>query len=129
MTSKQKKMLYRIITAFVLFVVLMVLEHTGVLEQLPSQWLVFLIYLIPYLVIGYDIVYKAVRNISHGQVFDENFLMMVATFGAFGVKEYSEAVAVMLILSGWRAVPELCGRQIQTVHFRYDEYLSGIRQH
>ena len=47
MTSKQKKMLYRIITAFVLFVVLMVLEHTGVLEQLPSQWLVFLIYLIP----------------------------------------------------------------------------------
>ena len=95
-TSKQKKMLYRIITAFVLFVVLMVLEHTGVLEQLPSQWLVFLIYLIPYLVIGYDIVYKAVRNISHGQVFDENFLMMVATFGAFGVKEYSEAVAVML---------------------------------
>ena len=96
MTSKQKKMLYRIITAFVLFVVLMVLEHTGVLEQLPSQWLVFLIYLIPYLVSGYDIVYKAVRNISHGQVFDENFLMMVATFGAFGVKEYSEAVAVML---------------------------------
>lgn len=96
MTSKQKKMLYRIITAFVLFVVLMVLEHTGVLEQLPSQWLVFLIYLIPYLMIGYDIVYKAVRNISHGQVFDENFLMMVATFGAFGVKEYSEAVAVML---------------------------------
>ncbi len=96
MTSKQKKMLYRIITTFVLFVVLMVLEHTGVLEQLPSQWLVFLIYLIPYLVIGYDIVYKAVRNISHGQVFDENFLMMVATFGAFGVKEYSEAVAVML---------------------------------
>ena len=96
MTSKQKKMLYRIITACVLFVVLMVLEHTGVLEQLPSQWLVFLIYLIPYLVIGYDIVYKAVRNISHGQVFDENFLMMVATFGAFGVKEYSEAVAVML---------------------------------
>ena len=52
--------------------------------------------MIPYLVIGYDIVYKAVRNISHGQVFDENFLMMVATFGAFGVKEYSEAVAVML---------------------------------
>jgi len=55
MTSKQKKMLYRIITAFVLFVVLMVLEHTGVLEQLPSQWLVFLIYLIPYLVMTLSI--------------------------------------------------------------------------
>ena len=96
MTSKQKKMLYRIITAFVLFVVLMVLEHTGVLEQLPSQWLVFLIYLIPYLVIGYDIVYKAVRNISHGQVFDENFLMTIATIGALILGEHSEGVAVML---------------------------------
>ena len=96
MTSKQKKMLYRIITAFVLFVVLMVLEHTGVLEQLPSQWLVFLIYLIPYLVIGYDIVYKAVRNISHGQVFDENFLMAIATVGAMLLGEFKEGVAVML---------------------------------
>lgn len=56
----------------------------------------FVIYLVPYLIIGYDIVYKAVRNISHGQVFDENFLMMVATVGAFGVQEFSEAVAVML---------------------------------
>ena len=58
--------------------------------------MLFVIYLVPYLVIGYDIVYKAARNISHGQVFDENFLMMIATFGAFGVGEYSEAVAVML---------------------------------
>lgn len=46
--------------------------------------------------IGYDIIFKAFRNISHGQVFDENFLMMIATFGAFGVREYSEGVAVML---------------------------------
>ena len=68
-----------------------------VLSLLPIDgWLKFVLFMIPYLVIGYDIVYKAVRNISHGQVFDENFLMMVATFGAFGVKEYSEAVAVML---------------------------------
>ena len=56
----------------------------------------FVIYLIPYLVIGYDIIFKAARNIKNGQIFDENFLMMIATFGAFGVKEYSEAVAVML---------------------------------
>ena len=91
-------MLYRIITSICAVCSVNGFEHTGVLEQLPSQWLVFLIYLIPYLVIGYDIVYKAVRNISHGQVFDENFLMMVATFGAFGVKEYSEAVAVMLFI-------------------------------
>ena len=46
--------------------------------------------------IGYDIIYKAIRNISHGQVFDENFLMFVATVGAFVVGEYSEGVAVML---------------------------------
>ena len=61
-----------------------------------NKIVLFVIYLVPYLVIGYDIVYKAARNISHGQVFDENFLMMIATFGAFGVGEYSEAVAVML---------------------------------
>ena len=53
-------------------------------------------YLIPYVLIGWDIVYKALRNIRNGQVFDENFLMTVATFGAFGIGEYSEAVAVML---------------------------------
>ena len=95
MTKKQKRMLVRIIISFVLFAALMVAEHTGALEGI-NTWILFVIYLVPYLVIGYDIVYKAVRNISHGQVFDENFLMMVATFGAFGVKEYSEAVAVML---------------------------------
>ena len=95
MTKKQKRMLVRIIISFVLFAALMVAEHTGALERI-NTWILFVIYLVPYLVIGYDIVYKAVRNISHGQVFDENFLMMVATFGAFGVKEYSEAVAVML---------------------------------
>ena len=95
MTKKQKKMLYRIIVTFLLFAVLMVCEHTGRMDGW-NQIVLFVIYLVPYLVIGYDIVYKAARNISHGQVFDENFLMMIATFGAFGVGEYSEAVAVML---------------------------------
>lgn len=95
MTKKQKKMLYRIIITFILFVALMICEHTGVFDNW-NKIILFFIYLIPYLVIGYDIVYKAARNISHGQVFDENFLMMIATFGAFGVGEYSEAVAVML---------------------------------
>lgn len=95
MTKKQKKMLYRIIVTFLLFAVLMVCEHTGRMDGW-NKIVLFVIYLVPYLVIGYDIVYKAARNISHGQVFDENFLMMIATFGAFGVGEYSEAVAVML---------------------------------
>ena len=88
-------MLYRIIVTFLLFAVLMVCEHTGGMDGW-NKIVLFVIYLVPYLVIGYDIVYKAARNISHGQVFDENFLMMIATFGAFGVGEYSEAVAVML---------------------------------
>lgn len=95
MTKKQKKMLYRIIVTFLLFAVLMVCEHTGRMDGW-NKIVLFVIYLVPYLVIGYDIVYKAARNISHGQVFDENFLMMIATFGAFGVGEYSEAVVVML---------------------------------
>ena len=96
MTDKQKKMLARILVTFVIFAVLFVAEHTGNLDSLKGSILLFAIYLVPYLLIGYDIVWKAIRNISHGQVFDENFLMMIATFGALGVREYSEAVAVML---------------------------------
>lgn len=96
MTEKQKKMLLRIILAFILFVGLFICEHTGALEQIAYPAVLFFIYLVPYLVVGYDIVYKAFRNIKNGQVFDENFLMMVATFGAFAIQEYSEAVAVML---------------------------------
>ena len=96
MTDKQKKMLARICVTLVLFVGLMIGSHSGRflwLTQFPAG---FFVYLVPYLVIGYDIVGKAARNIRNGQVFDENFLMMIATFGAFGVGEYSEALAVML---------------------------------
>lgn len=96
MSSKQKKTLIRIIVSFVIFVPLFVLEHLGVFDRLPDEWILGGIYLVPYIIIGYDIIIKAARNISHGQVFDENFLMMIATFGAFGVKEFEEAVAVML---------------------------------
>ena len=95
MSDKQKKMLTRIIISLVLFLGLMIAEHTGKLDLLPGI-VTLLIYVTVYALIGYDIVWKALRNISHGQIFDENFLMMVATLGAFGVKEYSEAVAVML---------------------------------
>lgn len=96
MTKKQKTMCLRILITFVLFLILFVAEHMGQLEPLEGTVWLFVIYLIPYGLIGYDIIYKAARNISHGQIFDENFLMMIATFGAFGVGEYSEAVAVML---------------------------------
>ena len=96
MMKKQKIMLYRIIAAAVIYVPLFVLEHMGKLEFQSEMPVQFLLFMIPYLIVGWDIIYRAVRNISHGQVFDENFLMCIATFGALGVKEYSEAVAVML---------------------------------
>lgn len=96
MTKKQKNMLYRIILTFVLFVALAVANLGGYLKLLPHPIFLFVLYLVPYLVIGYDIILKAGRNILHGQVFDENFLMMIATFGAFGVGEYQEGVTVML---------------------------------
>lgn len=95
MSKKQRWMLWRIILCFALFSGIMICEHMGV-GGTYNRSILFAIYLIPYLIVGYDIVYKAARNIAHGQVFDENFLMMIATFGAFGVGEYSEAVAVML---------------------------------
>ncbi len=95
MTKKQKKTRNRILIVLALFVILLILDKTGITEPLP--WFVMLIiYAIPYGIIGYDVIRKAFINISHGQVFDENFLMMIATFGAFGIGEYSEALAVML---------------------------------
>lgn len=94
MTKKQKNMLVRIIAAFVLLATLMICEKTGVLPE--NVWIELLLFAIPYLIIGYDIILKAAKNISRGQVFDENFLMMIATFGAFGAQDFPEAAAVML---------------------------------
>ncbi len=95
MNKKQKKVRNRIIITGIIFVALLILEKTGTLEPLPEP-VVFALFLVPYIIIGYDVIRKAAINISHGQVFDENFLMMIATFGAFGIREYSEALAVML---------------------------------
>ena len=96
MTDKQKKVLYRIIATAVLYAALLVMEHIVKASFMEQRYVALVLFLIPYFVIGWDIMYKAVRNISHGQVFDENFLMLIATIGAFVVGEYSEGVAVML---------------------------------
>ena len=98
MTKKQKKVLYRIIIAAILIVVLYFVPVEGYLR--------FALYLIPYFIIGYDILRKAALGIAHGEVFDENFLMAVATVGAMllgvynesrGLEgEFAEGVAVML---------------------------------
>ena len=95
MTLKQKKTLARIIITAVMFLSLLIIMHTGILNS-TTELVKFLIYLVPYLLIGYDIILKAAKNIRNGEVFDENFLMLIATIGAMGVHEYSEAVAVML---------------------------------
>ena len=111
MTRKQKKMLWRIILSFVLLVAAALLPEI----QVPfSMWPHFgqvpvteagepyytfprlYLFLVPYLVVGWDVLWRAVRNIKNGQVFDENFLMSVATVGAMAIGEYAEGVAVML---------------------------------
>ena len=88
MNKKQKKMLTRIIIAAVLLVILSFLPVDGYLKMA--------LYMVPYLVIGYDILKKAWKGILNKQVFDENFLMAVATIGAIVLGDYKEGVAVML---------------------------------
>ena len=92
LTKKQKKMLYRIIGAIVLLIAAEVVSR---LFELPRAALIG-IYLLPFACAGWDVVKKAVMNIGHGQLFDENFLMTVATIGAMAVGEYSEGAAVMI---------------------------------
>ena len=88
MTKKQKKQFYKIVAAFVLLIV-------GVILPIPELYK--LIFFIPgYLIVGYDVLVKAGKNITKGQVFDENFLMAIATIGAFALQEYTEGIAVML---------------------------------
>lgn len=89
MTKKQKKNLYRIISALVIYIALRIIN-------VENPYLDFFLYLIPYLIVGYDVLKGALHGILNKQVFDENFLMAVATVGAIGLGEYPEAVAVML---------------------------------
>ena len=96
LTKKQKKDLTRIIIAFIIFIVLIIAEHTVIPEKSAKSFWMLLIWLVPYFIVGYDVVRKCILGISHGQMFDESFLMTVATIGAFGCGEFDEAVAVML---------------------------------
>ena len=108
MTKKQKKLRNRILASAALFFVLIILDKTGKLDMLSadvlsaasdgagSAWAKGFLYLVPYLIVGYDILLKAFKNIRNGQVFDECFLMMVATAAAFAIGENAEACAVML---------------------------------
>lgn len=96
LNKKQKAMLWRILSAMGLYLILFIISKWNLLPILNTVPISVLVFLIPYGIVGWDIVYKAFRNIKNGQVFDENFLMFIATIGAFLVGEYLEAVAVML---------------------------------
>lgn len=105
MTKKEKRLLRRILIAGILFIIALPLHYretsyalTGlaIFEARVLDFIELPIFLVIYAVIGWDIVFKALRNIRRGQVFDENFLMTVATIGAFCLAEYAEGVAVML---------------------------------
>ena len=84
-----KKKLYKIIISAILFIIALIVPFQNI-------WINRVIYLISYIIVGFEILKKAVRNIKRGKVFDENFLMSVATIGAFAIQEFPEAVAVML---------------------------------
>lgn len=92
MSKKQTKVLVRIIVALVLLAGVILLDKLALLPQ----WAMIVLYLVPYFVIGYDILWKALKGIKNRQVFDENFLMAVATVGALCLQDFKEGVAVML---------------------------------
>ncbi|MBD8944910.1 MAG: cadmium-translocating P-type ATPase [Ruminococcaceae bacterium] len=92
MSKKQKKVLVRIFVALVLLAGVILLDKLALLPQ----WALIVLYLVPYFVIGYDILWKALKGIKNRQVFDENFLMAVATVGALCLQDFKEGVAVML---------------------------------
>ena len=100
MRKKDKKTLTRIIASALIFTAILVAERLDIIPSLITlkgfDLQSLLLYFIPYAIIGYDILLRACRNIINGQVFDENFLMSIATVGAFVIGEYSEAVFVML---------------------------------
>ncbi len=84
-----KKKGIKILIAFILFLFATIIK-------IENEWINNIIYIIAYIIVGLEIIKKAIRNITRGKVFDENFLMTVATIGAFGIREFPEAVAVML---------------------------------
>ena len=89
--EKEHKELVTIILGAALFLAAVILEHLG-----ASEFLTLAVCILSYLLLGSEVLLEALRNIGHGQIFDENFLMGIATLGAFGIREYTEAVGVML---------------------------------
>ena len=96
MSRKLKKTLVRILTALCLYLICLIINRLVEFSGIWNTLFEAIIFAVPYLLAGYDVLLKAIRNICKGQIFDENFLMCVATIGAYGIGEYNEAVAVIL---------------------------------
>ena len=97
MNRKQQTLLKRILLAVAGYVAVLIFDKSGAAESLQMPgWMLGVLFLFPYLLVGREVILKALKNIRNGQVFDENFLMLIATVAAFGIGEYSEACAVMI---------------------------------
>lgn len=110
-----KKTTTKIIIAFILFIIALTITF-------PNEWINKVIYIISYAIIGLEIVWKAIKNIIKGKVFDEHFLMTIATIGAFAIGEFPEAVAVMLFYQNRGIIPKLCCKQIKKVNCKLNGY-------
>ena len=97
MNRKQQTLLKRILLAVAGYAAVLIFDKSGAAERLHTpEWFSAALFLVPYLLVGRDVIVKALKNIRNGQIFDENFLMLIATVAAFGIREYSEACAVMI---------------------------------
>ena len=97
MNRKQQTLLKRILLAVAGYAAVLIFDKSGAAESLQMPgWMLGVLFLFPYLLVGREVILKALKNIRNGQVFDENFLMLIATVAAFGIREYSEACAVMI---------------------------------
>ena len=96
MTRRQKKTLTRILIGAIIYALVILTVSNSWLPNKYEEIGELLLFVVPYLIIGGDVLLEAIRNIIRGSVFDENFLMCIATLGAFGIKDYREGVAVML---------------------------------
>ena len=97
MNRKQQTLLKRILLAVAGYAAVLIFDKSGAAESLQMPgWMLGVLFLFPYLLVGREVILKALKNIRNGQVFDENFLMLIATVAAFGIGEYSEACAVMI---------------------------------
>ena len=91
MDTIEKKTFVRVVVALILFIIIEIIVRAGLLEGERGLWIQFVLFLVPYLIAGYDVLGRAVHGIAHGQIFDENFLMSIATLGAFALVFFPEA--------------------------------------